>query len=250
VLLVLVFFSISKGKRGVYITPATPALALLAAPSLPDLLVRRWPPRLMRLLAWVLSGLFLAVAAALMASPALAAKVAAVGPHPWLLPLSLGVTTACACLVLWKAPMTSVFAVLALVWFHYGLWGYPLLDGVRSSKLLMAQVAEHVPGRSPLLIVGFREQQLLQGGRPVEHYPYGMKETVQAPLAADWLQQGQDRWVLGRAEFMHATFDTAKGIRLSAEGEDSWTLYRADAILPGHPAGPADIPRFHYQPQE
>lgn len=41
-LLILLFFSASSGKRGVYITPATPVLALLTAYWLPELLNRKW----------------------------------------------------------------------------------------------------------------------------------------------------------------------------------------------------------------
>jgi len=51
--LVLVFFSASPGKRGVYITPATPALALLAAPLLPALLERRGVRRVWTALAGI-----------------------------------------------------------------------------------------------------------------------------------------------------------------------------------------------------
>ena len=45
--LILVFFSASAGKRGVYITPATPIMAMLIAYWLPDWLQRRWPGRLL-----------------------------------------------------------------------------------------------------------------------------------------------------------------------------------------------------------
>ena len=38
--LVIVFFSVSPGKRGVYVTPGTPALALLTAPFVAELLAR------------------------------------------------------------------------------------------------------------------------------------------------------------------------------------------------------------------
>ena len=43
--LVLIFFSCSAGKRGVYILPAVPALVLATAPYLPELLERPWPRR-------------------------------------------------------------------------------------------------------------------------------------------------------------------------------------------------------------
>ena len=45
--LVVLFFSLSPGKRGVYVTPGTPALALLTAPYMGALLARVWPGRLL-----------------------------------------------------------------------------------------------------------------------------------------------------------------------------------------------------------
>ena len=54
--LVVLFFSCSPGKRGVYITPGTPALALLTAPFIGTLLVRVWPGRLLAGLGWLLGG--------------------------------------------------------------------------------------------------------------------------------------------------------------------------------------------------
>ncbi len=46
VLIVIAFFSASTGKRGVYVLPALPALAMAAAPWLPELLRARGPRRL------------------------------------------------------------------------------------------------------------------------------------------------------------------------------------------------------------
>ncbi|NDB25610.1 MAG: hypothetical protein EB021_09250, partial [Gammaproteobacteria bacterium] len=45
-LLVIAFFSLSTGKRGVYVLPALPALVMAAAPHLPQLFVRRSVQRL------------------------------------------------------------------------------------------------------------------------------------------------------------------------------------------------------------
>lgn len=247
--LVLLFFSLSSGKRSVYITPATPALALLAALWVPDLLARRWPPRLLRGLGWLLSLIFLGLALSLMASPKLSAKAVDLGAHPWLLFLSMGASIALVCLALRRAPLSSVFASLAVIWLHYSLWGYPLLDEVRSAKKLMSQVTARVPERAPLLIVSFREQFLLQAGRPVEHFSYAMKDKEQVAAAAGWLRQSGNRWVLGRAEIMGSRFDNAKGLSLGARHDGTWTLYRAEALSPVDLGGPAAAPPFHYQPR-
>ena len=63
VLIVIAFFSASSGKRGLYVLPAVPALAMAAAPWLPELLRARGPRRLAFTLAAVVAGMSAAVAA-------------------------------------------------------------------------------------------------------------------------------------------------------------------------------------------
>ena len=57
IVLVVLFFSFSTGKRGVYVLPAVPALALLCAPYLAQVATRRGAQRAMFILAAVASGL-------------------------------------------------------------------------------------------------------------------------------------------------------------------------------------------------
>ena len=56
IVLVVLFFSFSTGKRGVYVLPAVPALALLCAPYLAQVATRRGAQRAMFMLAAVASG--------------------------------------------------------------------------------------------------------------------------------------------------------------------------------------------------
>jgi len=247
-LLVVLFFSISSGKRGVYITPATPALAILAALWLPALLQRTWPPRLLLGLGWLLGLIFLGLAGALLVDPKLAARAVDLGTYPWLLPLSIGVTAVILAIALRRTPLTALLAILASVWLHYGLWIYPCLNGARSSKAFMAQVAQRVPRHSPLLIVNFREQHLLQGGRPIEHFSYRMAEADQVLAAARWVGQGEDRWALGREDLMATCFDNARGLPVGAGRDGLWRLYQADALKADGPALKLEASPFHYQP--
>ena len=62
VVIVLMFFSASPGKRGVYILPALPALAFAAMPVLGEVLARRG----VRLAGFILAGLFWLVALVLL----------------------------------------------------------------------------------------------------------------------------------------------------------------------------------------
>jgi 4-amino-4-deoxy-L-arabinose transferase-like glycosyltransferase len=64
VVIVLVFFSASAGKRTVYVLPAVPALAMAAAPWLPELLRARGPRRV----AFGLAAALVAIVAAAVAA--------------------------------------------------------------------------------------------------------------------------------------------------------------------------------------
>ena len=253
ILLVLLFFSVSPGKRGVYITPATPALALLAAPWLPLLLQRRWPARLWQGLAWLLAGvmLILGVVAALHVNPKLAKHLAELGGDPWPLLLSTGV---CATLAAWlcrRAPLMAVSSVFAVIWLHWSLWGYPLLNPVRTPQGIMEQVREHIPDSEPMLILSFREQFLLFGQRPIEHWPYLMTDQDQIPASLSWLQHGDGhRWLLAPARRVQQCFDTAQAIPLGNRHGEAWTLFPQRALLPACVTStPVDTPApFHYSP--
>lgn len=248
----LLFFSCSPGKRGVYMTPLTPALALLAAPWLPLLLARRWPARLFSGLAWLLPSLFLLLVPALLLSHRLDQLTAELAGPAWPLALSLGVTGLLAKLWLRRQPLTGLLAVLSLLWLHYGLWAYPLLNPVRTPADIMAQVEARVPAQDQVLIVDFREQLLLFAGHPVLHYPYAMNDQQQAPNAAVWLKAAPGRWVLGQQARLAGCFDPAKGEALGNRHGDEWLLVRREAItaacpLPDETATPLRYaPTLHY----
>jgi len=247
-LLVLLFFSLSPGKRGVYITPATPALALLAAPWLPQLFDRRWPARLWQGLGWLLSLVFLGAAVALLVSPTLVAKTAELGSNPWPLALSLGLIGLGLNIALRRQPFTALLATLTALWLHYGLWAYPLMNDVRTPQGIMAQISVRLAPQDELLIVGFREQFLLFAQRPLYHFPYAMQENSEVPPAAAWVQAAPHRWVLGQAEVMASCFDAAKGQFLGTRHNGDWTLYPASALRADCVPEETADPLYYYQP--
>ena len=248
-LLMLCFFSLSPGKRGVYITPGTPALALLAAPWLPMLLERCWPRRLLQGLGWLLSGLFVLLAIALLISPKLAAKAAELGSNPWLLALSVGITGLLVNLGLRRAPFTACLATLAVLWLHYSLWAYPLLNDVRTPHGIMTEVSSRVPPQDELLIVKFREQFLLFADRPIQHWSYQAENQAQIQSSARWIQEKADRWLLAPARMLDSCFDASKGIALGQRHGELWTLYRADALRPECQQATAELSPYRYEPQ-
>ena len=248
-LLMLCFFSLSAGKRGVYITPGTPALALLTAPWLPLLLARRWPRRLLQGFGWLLSGLLVVLAIALLVSPKLAAKTAELGSNPWLLVLAIGLSGLLVNTLLRRAPFTATLATLTVFWLYYSFWAYPLLNDVRTPQGIMQEVSTKVPRHDELLIVKFREQFLLFADRPLQHWAYQAENQAQIQASAQWIQEAPNRWLLAPTRLLDACFDKAKGVPLGLRHGDIWTLYRADALRPSCQQAKGDLTLYRYDPQ-
>ena len=139
VVIVVLFFSMSSGKRGVYVLPALPALAMAAAPWLPELLRALQPRRVALVLASLLTAgaLFGAVYFAVDAQ-ATANIVEQYDAAP-ALPLGIvGVAGAIALVVFrlrdaWLAVAATLAAVMATV----GLVVYPRIDDTRSGRAFM-----------------------------------------------------------------------------------------------------------------
>ena len=197
---VVLFFSFGSGKRGVYIVPAVPALALSVGPLLAAGVDRGTGPRGAFLgLLWLLTGSFLVLAAG--------SAAGSIQPAPelgrdleitaLLSTLSfLGLIT----LVAWRFrdiqkrgafALTLVFFVA--LWQVVGWWIWPLWNGQRSSKDLMEVVQRNLEPGTDLAMVGWREQMILQSDRPVTHWGYSAanerseSSEAQMEAAASWL---------------------------------------------------------------
>lgn len=230
--LILLFFSSSAGKRGVYITPATPILAMLIAYWLPEWLQRRWPARLLHGLGWLLSAIFLIAGLALLFKPALLDKIGGEMDSPWALGISLGLL---GFLVNWiwrRQPLTAILATLTLLWCHYGFWSYPLMNHLRTPQEIMQAVNQRLTPEDELLLTNFREQFLLFAERPVEHFSYQQKDEPQRTDAAYWVAAAPHRWVLGPINGLKYCFIPEKGIDMGQRHGDQWYLFNSDAIKP------------------
>ncbi len=247
-MLVVLFFSCSPGKRGVYITPGTPALALLTAPFIGTLLVRVWPGRLLAGLGWLLGGVGLVGALVLAFSDRVASRLGELGPDPWLPLLVLGGSLLLINAWLRRAPLTAILSSLAVGWLIYSCWISVRLNEVRTPQGVMALAAQRVPAGDELLLAGFKEQHLLFSLQPVKHYPYLMGDGEQAREAAAWIEAAPGRWVLGSADLMVRCFDPAKMENLGNRHRTDWLLAGPQALKPAcRGLSPTMVP-FSYTP--
>ena len=149
VVIVLLFFSFSSGKRGVYVLPAVPALAMAAAPWLPELLRARGPRRLAFVLAMRCSTALTAAAAVYFAVDARAA--ARIVDQDLLQPvLPLAIVAIAGAAAIWllreRDGWLAYAATLAVLLATIGFVVYPRIDADRSGRAFMARVEEASAG--------------------------------------------------------------------------------------------------------
>jgi 4-amino-4-deoxy-L-arabinose transferase-like glycosyltransferase len=214
---VLVFFSLTPGKRGVYILPALPAVVLAAAPLLSELLAR---PGVRRLAAIALMALALVGAAALSR-----------GVDLWPVVLAGAVLAGALALASRRIGAVSALAVFIVGgWQLYGWWAAPVMNPVRSGSELMARVAQELPVGSVLGLAGWKEQLLLHVDRPVFHFGFRRAAAEETRDAAVWLAQDGNRRLLIPQNQMAPCLDPQAGQGLGSRHRKEWRLVGREAL--------------------
>jgi len=198
--LVLVFFSVSPGKRGVYILPALPALAFAAMPFLESVLSRAG----VRRAGFALAGAFFVAAAVLTVAFLANAKFAVKavdaadlgGVTALYIYLALsGVGLAYAA---WRAPLAAWPVALGSLAIVFSYFIAPAMNGERSGKAFTQAALAQVRPHEQLALVAYKEQFLLYLDRPTVNFGHrrwleGAQESYDA---AQWLNAVPDRVLL------------------------------------------------------
>jgi 4-amino-4-deoxy-L-arabinose transferase-like glycosyltransferase len=204
IVLVVAFFSLSAGKRQVYILPAVPALALAVAPLLAGL-VRLKMARLTALSITVAAGAFLGVSLIyyLAVSPDAGARLATeFNVHPWgFIGALMGAAWLAALVGRVRHGAHALAAFFLSIWIIYGFYGYGLINPDRSTKALMRRVDAHLQHDDSLAIIAWRPRFVLEAGRPIVHFGFrreGSESEIADGLA--WLVRGPGRWLMIKGE--------------------------------------------------
>lgn len=236
--LMMLFFSLSPGKRGVYMTPGTAMFVLALAPALPNLIRRLWLNRLAWGLATLLGGVIgivgLLLAVGLLDSATLGEDFTI---NPWGWWLSIGVLTA---LIAWRVPprrgLVSLGLWLAMFWILWASWGYGVMDAHRSRSALMAEVALET-GHQPLALTDFDEENVLQAQQPIVQFGDGTPINDQFARMTAWLKEAPDiRWALVQDDELKGQpcVDRNTLTSLDARSDKGWWLLRADSVAQCH----------------
>ena len=233
VLLTLLFFSLSTGKRGIYLFPALPALAIAASPYLPDLFSRRgvrWASLALGAVVVLLSIGVLVIDASgnqeLRAqatdqgidSLAPIAVIAGLGALAWLL-------------ALWKKPILAWPAVLAAVALVWSYWITPSIDGQRSARDFMRTAQTLVAADTDLGLVAYKEQFLLYLNRPIVNFGHARwrEGEQEAYDASAWLNDAPGRALLVPESLLAPCFVGTSKQPAGESSGDRWVLVRGEA---------------------
>jgi 4-amino-4-deoxy-L-arabinose transferase-like glycosyltransferase len=238
VLLVLLFFTMSPGKRGIYILPALPALALASMPLLGEVLARRG----VRVAGYVLGIGFLLAGLALLIGHAAGAAFArraledANLASATALYVFVALCGAGLLIARWRQPLLAWPAALGALTITFSYFIAPAMNGERSGRdFVSAALAQVQPGEE-LGLVAYKEQFLLYLDRPTTNF--GHRRWQEGPQeafdAAAWLNAAPGRVLLVPDDQLKPRGSSvecfpANRTAVGTSSRDHWFLVRAPA---------------------
>jgi len=234
ILIVLAFFSLSSGKRSLYIFPAAPAVALLAGFHAKALLERAGPRRLLVGFTLLIGLAVAGVGAWVLWNPhelervsvPVVSLVAAAGAL-----LAAGLAMLVAVAVCRRRRAVTGFAVgMVALWIALSIGVAPAIDGTRSGRSLIETVEQMVDDDRSLAFVGWPEQFLLQWPRAAVHFGFRRDAELDALDAASWLARNRDGVVLLPDTVVAPCFLPDRVRTVGVAHRRTWVLADHDAL--------------------
>lgn len=255
-LLVLVFFSMSRGKRVVYILPALPMLCLVAG----ALWQRALDEGGTRASATALRAMVVLLGLALVALGAVAEfRPALLGPKvddygdvlgEIALPvLGMGVGVLALAAATWRREVLASLAMVSMLcWFALSCWVWPAMDAHRTPKALMQDLEQTLDSRREVGLLQFKEQFLLFSHRPLTHFSVLAPVAEQERNAWRWMKEDPSRVLLVPDSLDLACFDMNRLRVLGNAHRQDWGLLDAEAMKPDCEP-PQRVRRYTWRPR-
>ena len=226
----IIFFSISKGKRGVYMLPTLPALSLLMAPFLVTLRLNFNFQKV----AFVLGVfIFVIIEAGVIASIAgvIDLSVFSAGFQARLIYFGASFLMLFLGLLFYFRVRRGWFflcSILLSVWFILPIFLYPHFNEIRTPLRVLHNIEKHSNLQTEIGMINFREQFVLFSTFKMTHFGYHALIKQQVHAAQCW--QGKDeknRFLLMSAEVAADNFNQAsERIDVGRAHGENWVLVR------------------------
>lgn len=245
-LLVLLFFSLSSGKRSLYIFPAAPAVALIAGLHAPELLARRGVRLVLLVITIACGALLVSIGFLGLIDPeqfvrqlSNQATVKSVSV-PVLIVGAILLTIAAYCRQ--RRAAAGYLSMMLAFWTGLGLGVAPAINGVRSGAAFMTTLENHVRSDQALAFVGWPEQFLLHWNHPSTHFGHRRPGKDEMRDATNWLIQDASRRMLAPEYLLEPCVDPARSMLVGYAHRRTWYLADRDALrsgcdVTGNPAG-------------
>ena len=250
VLLVLVFFSMSPGKRGVYILPALPMLALAMAPFMPNVADKKWLSRILWVLPLLIGCSFFILGGLGWVDTGPVAKlnqryeVDGSG-----LFLTTGLAVLVALLVVRRRAGWQAWGVTMLVvWCSYSVGFASLLNPFRTPAGVWQAINSSVPSNSEIALLDTGEQFMLFARRPIVHFGYHTPPDAEMYAAWQWLKINPAGRLLLPASRESLCLDLSKGHPVGHAHREDWLLLGADGLRADCPHSDIKTTTFRYKP--
>ena len=225
---VVLFFSLSTGKRGVYVLPALPALAVAAAPHLAALYARRGVQRLSLALAALLVIPGVVISLGDLAGIERVRQLIETSELRDLTPVyAFALVATAAWLLAWRwRPLLAWPAVVACLTVSWGLGIAPHINGERSASAFVAAMLAKVPPERELGLLAYKEQFLLHLDRDTVNFGHARwrEGDAEAFDAARWLAGDARRVLLVPEHFIATCFADSPRILAGESSGDEWWL--------------------------
>ncbi|MGL5398218.1 MAG: ArnT family glycosyltransferase [Shewanella sp.] len=234
VICVLAFFSLSPGKRGVYILPALPMFSLALAASITPFTQVRWFERLLSVILWGLGGaMVLTGILALARLPALTKAITTNLNAIALLVILIGALwLTIQYLLRKKSSMLRMGASMSMTWLLISLFGYPLLEPMRTPEIILKNAEKITGPGGELGLINFKEQFILFSPLNITHFSYLAPVEQQERNGWQWMQEGEHRYLIVRQNQPLSCINTAQGQMLGKAHGDEWVLISKQDLTP------------------
>jgi len=232
--LVIVFFSLSPGKRGVYILPALPMFCIALAAAWPDLSLNRASRWFLRVLLTLIVTIFSSLSyLAAINNAKLVDKLDNYTQSFQMLD-NLAIVFAVivgaiglACVLLWRKSLWIKYgSAVAIICVIVSWFVYPIADPLRTPQKVMLAAAARV-NDGELAILDLKEQYLLFSPIPLTHFSYFSDNAEQLRNAWLWINEAPNRFIMAPDNMDFECFKPQYGESLGVAHREHWLLFSA-----------------------